>query len=146
MTPLTFGNPLKFGPNFCHNTKGRPTFLHRERECSKPRTNHATHYYTRAHLSSISKGAFNGPRARKSITTAGGRMKARWRRWFFAPFSRPGIDRLATPLGIDESLAFRAFNKNIIFGRWLSETLKLALAYKTFLFGKGFYYILVDYF
>ena len=32
MTPLTFGNHLKFGPDSCHNTKGRPTFLHRERE------------------------------------------------------------------------------------------------------------------
>ena len=31
-TSLTFGNPLKFGPDSCHNVKSRPTFLHRERE------------------------------------------------------------------------------------------------------------------
>ena len=36
MTPLTFGNHLKFGPGSCHNAKGRPTFLHIEREREKP--------------------------------------------------------------------------------------------------------------
>ena len=35
MTPLTFGNPLKFGPDSCPKTKGRPTFLHRERESTQ---------------------------------------------------------------------------------------------------------------
>ena len=38
-----------------------------------------------------------------------------------SPFSRPGIDRLVTPLGIDESLAFRAFDEIIIFGHWLPK-------------------------
>ena len=37
--PLTFGNPLKFGPGSCHNTKGIPTFLHREREHLKLHVN-----------------------------------------------------------------------------------------------------------
>ena len=64
----------------------------------------------------------------------------------FSLQSRTGIDRLATPLGIDESLAFRGFDKTIIFGHWLSKTQKLALASRAFLFEKDFYYILVDYF
>ena len=58
---------------------------------------------------------------------------------------RPGVDRLATSLGINESFAFRAFDKTIIFGHWLSKTWKLALASETFLFENGFYYILVNY-
>ena len=63
----------------------------------------------------------------------------------FLLHSRPSVDRLATSLGIDESLAFRAFDKTIIFGHWLSKTWELSLASKAFLFEKGFYYILVDY-
>ena len=51
---------------------------------------------------------------------------------------RPSINKLATPLGIDESLAFRAFdNKTIIFGHWLSKTQKLALASEAFLLKKA---------
>ena len=37
MTPLTFGNHLKFGPGSCHNAKGRPTFLHTQRERERER-------------------------------------------------------------------------------------------------------------
>ena len=48
-----------------------------------------------------------------------------------------GVDRLATSLGIDESLAFRAFEKTIIFGHWLSKTQKLELASVTFLLKKS---------
>ena len=59
--------------------------------------------------------------------------------------SRPSVDRLATSLEIDESLAFRAFDKTIIFRHWLSKTWELALASKAFLFENGLYYILVDY-
>ena len=57
----------------------------------------------------------------------------------FSPlrFSRPSINRLATSLGIDESLAFRAFDKTIIFGHWLSKTQKLALASGAFLLKKA---------
>ena len=58
--------------------------------------------------------------------------------------SRPSVDKLATPLRINKSLAFRAFDKTIIFGHWLPKTQKLALASGAFLFEKGFYYILVD--
>ena len=54
------------------------------------------------------------------------------------PRSRLGIDELATPLGINESLAFRAFDKTIIFGHWLSKTQKLALAYGAFHLKKAF--------
>ena len=47
-------------------------------------------------------------------------------RWFYEGPTvlrfRPSIDRLATPLGIDERLAFRAFDETIIFGHWLSKT------------------------
>ena len=73
------------------------------------------------------------------VTTAGGQTKAHNDDGgFSAPFrSRPGIDRLATPLGIDESLAFRAFDKTIIFGHWLSKTQKLALASRAFLLKKA---------
>ena len=51
---------------------------------------------------------------------------------------RPGIDKLTTPLGINESLAFRAFDKTIIFGHWLSKTQKLALVSRAFLLKKAF--------
>ena len=65
----------------------------------------------------------------------------------FAPSqSRLGVDRLATPLGIDESLAFRAFDKTIIFGHWLSKNMGIGISLWGFPFEKGFYYILADYF
>ena len=51
--------------------------------------------------------------------------------------SRPGVDRLVTSLGIDESFAFRVFDKTIIFGNWLSKTQKLALAFGAFLLKKA---------
>ena len=38
-TSLTFGNHLKFGQDSCHTSKGRPTFLPRERKHSKLRAN-----------------------------------------------------------------------------------------------------------
>jgi len=38
-TPLTFGNLLKCGLGSYHNTKDRPTSLHREREYLKLRVN-----------------------------------------------------------------------------------------------------------
>ena len=39
VTPLTFGNHLKFGPDFRNDTKGRPASFRREREHSKLHTN-----------------------------------------------------------------------------------------------------------
>ena len=48
-------------------------------------------------------------------------MKAWQRRSFSLYWSRSSVDRLATPLGINESLAFRAFDKTIIFRHWLSK-------------------------
>ena len=65
---------------------------------------------------------------------------------FLLRFSRPGVDRLVAPLGINKSLAFTTFDKTIIFEHWLSKTQKLASAPEAFLLRKGFYYILVDYF
>ena len=47
------------------------------------------------------------------------------------------VNRLVTSLGVDESLAFRAFDKTIIFGHWLSKTHKLALASGVFLLKKA---------
>ena len=70
-----------------------------------------------------------------------------WRRVFHCRSqSRPGVDRLATPLRIDESLTFRAFDKTIIFGHWLLKTQKLALASRASLLKKDFYDILVYHF
>ena len=57
VTPLTFGNPLKFGLDSYHNAKGRPTFHHREREHPKLFVKH-----TRIH---IEKGPPMGPHAQE---------------------------------------------------------------------------------
>ena len=51
---------------------------------------------------------------------------------------RPSINKLATPLGIDESLTFRVFDKTIIFGHWLWKTRKLALPSRAFLLKNTF--------
>ena len=64
----------------------------------------------------------------------------------FSLQQRPSVDKLATPLGIDESLAFRAFDKTIIFGHWLSKNMGIGISLWGFPFEKGFYYILADYF
>jgi len=73
-----------------------------------------------------------GPRAGGSIATAGRPNDGGF------PFRlRLGDDKLATPLEIDENLAFRAFDKTIIFGHGLSKTHKLALAFKAFLLKKA---------
>ena len=78
---LTFGNPLKFGLDSCHNGKGRPTFLHQEREHPKSCANHATHYtYAHHAIPFLRNGPLTSPRARGSVAIAGGRMKAR--QWF----------------------------------------------------------------
>ena len=74
-TLLTFGNPLKFGRDSCHNARGRPTFLHRERALKALREQQAY----------ISKGALQrGPALAGAVATVGGRTKVRWQR-FFAP-------------------------------------------------------------
>ena len=66
-TPFTFGNPLKFGPNSNHKTKGSPTFLHREREHPKLRVKHTL----------IIEGALQrGPVRAGAVAMMGGRMKA----------------------------------------------------------------------
>ena len=55
----------------------------------------------------------------RPIATAGDRTKAYdGSGFFFYLKSRPGVDRLATPLGIDEILAFKAFDKTISFRHW----------------------------
>ena len=48
--------------------------------------------------------------------------------------------------GYLESLAFKAFDKILIFGYWLSKTLKLALAFGAFLLENAFTISLVNYF
>ena len=45
-----------------------------------------------------------------------------------------------------ESLAFRALDRILNFGHWLSKTLNLALAFGAFFVENCFYYILVNYF
>ena len=110
-----------------HNAKGRPTSSkERERAPEASRERHTHHIL-------FKKGPPLGPRAR-------GSCRHNW--WsnlgamvvvFPLSRSRLGIDRLETPLGIDESLAFRAFDKTIIFRHWLSKTQKLALAFEAFL-------------
>ena len=68
-TPLTFGNHLKFGPDSYHKTKGRPTFLHREREREHPKlcTNH-----THSHW----EGPSTGRTCMWAVATKGGRTNA----------------------------------------------------------------------
>ena len=79
------------------------------------------------------------PRAHRSYRHSGWSNEGPrrwWRSFCCCSQSRLGIDRLATPLGIDETLAFRAFDKTIIFGHWLLKTHKLALASGAFLLKK----------
>ena len=103
--------PLKFGIDSCHKTKGRqiPSSTERERVPEALREPH--HHILRGALQ-------QGPALAGAIAMAGGRTRARINSsGFSAPFrSRPGVDKLVTPLGINESLAFRAFDKTIIFG------------------------------
>ena len=65
-----------------------------------------------------------GPARVRAVATTGGRTMAHGGGGFLfrRQGSRPSINRLVTPLGIDESLAFRAFDRTIIFGHWLLKT------------------------
>jgi len=109
-TPLTFGNHLKFGPNSHHDTKGRPTFLHRERKStqSSVRTTHT----------STSRGVLQrGPTCAQAVAMVSGRMRAHnGGGGFFRCQSeiKAGCRQTSDSTGIDESLAFRAFDKTII--------------------------------
>ena len=125
MTPLTFGNHLKFGPNSCHNAKvDLPSSTERE---------HLNLSTNRIPCIHIERGLQRARRVRP-VAATGDRTKAHDGISFFCyPKSRPGVDRLATPLGIDEILAFKAFDKTISFRHWLSKTQKLALASEAFL-------------
>ena len=70
------------------------------------------------------------------VATAGGRTKARNGGGGFSA-SVPieaGVDKLAIPLGIDESLAFRAFDKTIIFGHWLLKNTEIGIGLRGFSF------------
>ena len=80
---LPLVTPLKFGQDFCHISKGSPTFLYRERKHWKLCANHSHQ--------SIEKGASNGPQARRSVTTAGSWTKAH--DGSFLLRSRPSVDR-----------------------------------------------------
>ena len=90
-TPLTFGNPLKFGPDSYHNAKGRPTFLHREREREREREStrssaQTTRIYHR-------EGPLTSPACEEAVATVSVRTKAR--RWQYFPLSqsRLSVDR-----------------------------------------------------
>ena len=67
-TPLTFGNLVKFSLDSYHKTKGRPTFLHREREHPKLHVNNTI--TPRVALQ-------RGPMHAGAVAMAGGRMRAR---------------------------------------------------------------------
>ena len=138
MILFTFGNPLKFGPDSYHNAKGRPSFLHTKRAPEAPYETHTPH--------AIERGPLTGPRTRGSCRHDGWSNEGTVAAVVSLSRSRPGVDRLTTPLGIDESLAFRAFDKTIIFGHWLSKNTEIGISLRVFPFEKGFYYILVDYF
>ena len=57
--------------------------------------------------------------------------------FWLLPQSRPSVNKLATPLRIDEILTFRDFDITVIFGHWLSKTQKLAWASGAFLLKKA---------
>ena len=92
------------------------------------------------------EGPSTSPEHAGALATTGGQTKARRRRSFPLNRSRLSVDRLVTSLGIDKILAFRVFDRTIIFGHWLSKTQNLELASRAFPFEKGFYCILVDHF
>ena len=129
-TPLTFGNLLKIGPVSYHNAKGRqiPSSTKRESTRSSARNtctpSHRQEPTNRApHIRELSPR-----RVVKQRHGSGGLSASRL---------GPSVDKLATMLGIDESLAFRAFDRTIIFKHWLSKTQKLALASEAFLSEKA---------
>ena len=98
-TPLTFGNPLKFGPGSCHNDKGRPTFLHREREHSKPRANHATHYTLHTRTSRITPRETGLPMGPPTRAEASPLQVVEWRPMMavFSLWSRLGMTITTNP-------------------------------------------------
>jgi len=67
-TSFTLGNPLKFGLDPCHNAKGRPTFLHKERETAPEAYANNTHIHW--------EGPPMGPLCTGAVATMGGRKKA----------------------------------------------------------------------
>ena len=71
MTPLTFGNLLKFGLDSYHNAEGRSTFLHQEREHPKLRATHT------AHTIILRETFQRGPAHVGVIATTGGWTRAR---------------------------------------------------------------------
>ena len=116
------------------NVEGRPTFLHKEREREGERERASTLNSTRTTHEpyTIREGPFNGALRVRELSPwwvverrhDGGSFSLSW--------SRTGVDKLATPPGIDESLAF----KNI----------EIGIGLRGFPFESSFYYILVDYF
>ena len=71
MTPLTFGNPLKFGLDSCHNAEGRSTFLDQEREHPKLCAMHT------AHTIILRETLQRGPAHTGVVATTGGWTRAR---------------------------------------------------------------------
>ena len=97
MTPLTFGNLLKFGPKSWHNTKGRlPSSTkrerEREREHSKSHTNHATHHTCAHYAIPFLRRAFNKPRTRAGELPRRVVERRPHDDGGFPPWSRPNID------------------------------------------------------
>ena len=81
---FTFGNHLKFGPDSYHKTKGRPTFLHRERERALEALREPYTFTLRE--------ASNGPCVRASCRH-GGWSNEGPRRWWFFPLPKIEAER-----------------------------------------------------
>ena len=76
-----------------------------------------------AHMYTHREGPPIGPWACGSCSHSGWSNEAVVAMVFLLSQSRPGVNRLVTLLGIDKSSTFRAFDKTIIFGHWLSENI-----------------------
>ena len=90
-----------------------------------------------AHMYTHREGPPIGPWACGSCSHSGWSNEAVVAMVFLLSQSRPGVNKLVTLLGIDKSSTFRAFDKTIIFGHWLSKTYKLALTSGAFLLKKA---------
>ena len=99
---LTFGNPLKFGQDSCHTTKGRQIPSSNERESTRSSAGNTLSVPTNQ------EGPSTGPAHAGALPRQV--VERRPDDGGFPIRSRPSVDRLAASLGIDESLAFRSLD------------------------------------
>ena len=135
-TSLTFVSLLKFSQDSYHTAKGRqiPSSTERDSTRGSARTTNQAHQPIKRGLLQV----LQAPPTRECRHGRWSNKGPRWQRQFFRyRFLKSSVDRLATPLGRHESLAFRAFDKIVIFGHWVSKAHKLALAFGAFLLKKA---------